>query len=144
MVTVENPNSNKLRSCLDPKDINVAIQWEHFELPTVEEITARMAGAKVFSKIDLNHGCWQQKLDEESQLLTTFNTSSDFELTWLNVIADKLSRLGQTIQTEWSLHPEVFQAICSQWHQPQVDLFATRVNTKLPRFVYRSLTPRHG
>ena len=30
----------------------------------------------------------------------------------LNVIADKLSRLGQTIQTEWSLLPEVFQAIC--------------------------------
>ena len=29
---------------------------------------------------------------------------------WLNVIADKLSRLGQTIQTEWSLHPAVFQA----------------------------------
>ena len=26
---------------------------------------------------------------------------------WLNVIADKLSRLGQTIQAEWSLHPEV-------------------------------------
>ena len=26
----------------------------------------------------------------------------------LNVIADKLSRLGQTIQTEWSLFPEVF------------------------------------
>ena len=50
----------------------------------------------------------------------------------LNVIADKLSRLGQTIQTEWSLHPEVFQAICSQWHQPQVDLFTTRFNNKLP------------
>ena len=33
------------------------------------------------------------------------------------------SRLGQTIQTEWSLHPEVFHEICSQWHQPQVDLF---------------------
>ena len=33
----------------------------------------------------------------------------------LNVIADKLSRLGQTIQTEWSLHPEVFKAICSRW-----------------------------
>ena len=26
----------------------------------------------------------------------------------LNMIADKLSRLGQTIQTEWPLHPEVF------------------------------------
>ena len=54
---------------------------------------------------------------------------------WLNVTTDKLSRLGQTIQTEWSLHPEVFQAICSRWHQPQVDLFATRFNSKLPQFV---------
>ena len=45
---------------------------------------------------------------------------------WLNVVADKLSRLGQTIQTEWSLLPEVFQAICSRWHRHQVDLFATR------------------
>ena len=53
----------------------------------------------------------------------------------LNVIAYKLSRLGQTIQMEWSLHPEVFQAICSQWHQPQVDLFTTRFNNKLPQFV---------
>ena len=53
----------------------------------------------------------------------------------LNVIADKLSRLGQTIQTEWSLHPEVFQAICPWWHQPQVDLFVTRFNNKLPQFV---------
>ena len=53
----------------------------------------------------------------------------------LNMIADKLSRLGQTIQTEWSLDPEVFQAICFRWHQPQVDLFATRFNNKLPQFV---------
>ena len=53
----------------------------------------------------------------------------------LNVVADKLSRLGQTIQTEWSLLPEVFQAICSRWHHPQIDLFATRFNNKLPQFV---------
>ena len=32
----------------------------------------------------------------------------------LNVIADKLSRLGQTIQSEWFLNPEVFQAICNR------------------------------
>ena len=53
----------------------------------------------------------------------------------LNVIADKLSRLGQTIQTEWSLSPEIFQAICHRWYQPTVDLFATRFNNKLPQFV---------
>ena len=40
----------------------------------------------------------------------------------LNVVADKLSRLGQTIQTEWSLHPEVFQTLCSRWHRPQISL----------------------
>ena len=39
----------------------------------------------------------------------------------LNVIADKLSRLGQTIQTEWFLNTEIFQAICNWWHRPQVD-----------------------
>ena len=53
----------------------------------------------------------------------------------LNVVADKLSRLGQAIQTEWSLLPEVFQILCSKWHRPQIDLFATRFNNKLPQFV---------
>ena len=60
----------------------------------------------------------------------------------LNVIADKLSRLGQTIQTEWSLLPEVFQMLCSKWHRPQIDLFATRFNHKLPRFVSPVLDPQ--
>ena len=53
----------------------------------------------------------------------------------LNVIADKLFRLGQTIQTEWSLLPEVFQRLCRKWHRPQIDVFATRFNHKLPQFV---------
>ena len=63
----------------------------------------------------------------------------------LNVIADKLSRLGQTIQTEWSLHTEVFQAICSRWHLPQVDLFATRFNnTNCHSLSHWYQTPRLG
>ena len=53
----------------------------------------------------------------------------------LNVIADKLSRHHQVIQTEWSLHQEVFNQICNKWHWPQIDLFATRYNNKLPKFV---------
>ena len=57
----------------------------------------------------------------------------------LNVVADKLSRLGQTIQTEWSLLPAVFKTLCTRWHQPQIDLFATRFNNKVPQFV--SLVP---
>ena len=53
----------------------------------------------------------------------------------LNVITDKLSRLNQVIQTEWSLLPEVFAQICRRWHLLSVDLFATRFNHKLLRFV---------
>ena len=46
-------------------------------------------------------------------------------------------------ETEWSLHPEVFKAICSRWHQPQVDLFATRFNN-YHSLCHRYQTPRHG
>ena len=74
MVIVDKPKSNDIRICLDPKDLNKAIKREHYQLPTIEEITSRLAGAKVFSKLDLNSGYWQLKLDEDSQLLTTFNT----------------------------------------------------------------------
>ena len=53
----------------------------------------------------------------------------------LNVIADSLSRRDKAIQTEWSLHPQVFQEICQVWHKPMVDLFATSLNAKLPTYV---------
>ena len=53
----------------------------------------------------------------------------------LNVIADKLSRHNQVIQTEWSLSQQVFGLLFSSWALRQLDLFATRFNHKLPRFV---------
>ena len=37
----------------------------------------------------------------------------------LNVITDKLSRQGQVIQTEWSLHQEVFDLLVQTWHRPK-------------------------
>ena len=45
------------------------------------------------------------------------------------------------IQTEWSLHQDVFDQICHRWHRPQIDLFATKYN-KLPRFVSLVLDQR--
>ena len=73
MAAVEKPNGS-LRVCLDPRQLNNAIKREHFQLPTIEDITTRMANAKWFTKLDANRGYWQIPLDEESQLLTTFNT----------------------------------------------------------------------
>ena len=40
-----------------------------------------------------------------------------------------------TAKGVWSLLTEVFQTICIRWHRPQIDLFATRFNNKLPQFV---------
>ena len=53
----------------------------------------------------------------------------------LNVIADSLFRKDKIIQTEWSLHPQIFNLICKVWHTPMVDMFATKMNHKLPLYV---------
>ena len=57
----------------------------------------------------------------------------------LNVIADLLSRLNQVQSTEWVLYLELFEQICQKWFTPHVDLFATRLNHKVPLYV--SLVP---
>ena len=67
-------SSGGLRVCLDPKDLNKSIKRTHHKTPTLEEITNRFSGAKLFSKLDARHGYWSVKLDEESSRLTTFNS----------------------------------------------------------------------
>ncbi len=52
----------------------------------------------------------------------------------LNVIADRLSR-GTAIPTEWEINPRITQSLFDLWGTPYLDLFSTRFNNKLPRFV---------
>ena len=66
-------SDGRLRICLDPKDLNQAIQREYYPLPTIEEIATRLYGAKVFTVLDVRNGFWHIPLDDESSLLTTFN-----------------------------------------------------------------------
>lgn len=73
MVTVLKKNG-KLHICLDPKDLNRAVQREHYPLPTIEDIATRLHGAKVFTKLDVWNGFWHVALDEDSSFLTTFHT----------------------------------------------------------------------
>ena len=67
-------SNNKLRICLDPKDLNRAIKHPHYKTPTLDEITHQLAGSRVFSKLDARHGYWSVSLDEPSSYLTTFNS----------------------------------------------------------------------
>ncbi|XP_048250608.1 uncharacterized protein LOC125378710 [Haliotis rufescens] len=53
----------------------------------------------------------------------------------LNILADYLSRKNKIVPTEWSLHPEVFKWITQVWDSPNIDLFATCLNNKLPVYV---------
>ena len=50
-----------------------------------------------------------------------------------NAIADVLSR--ECVGTEWSLHPVVCRFLFQVWGPPQVDLFATALNHRLPLYV---------
>ena len=42
---INEKRSGKLRICIDPRDLNKVISREHYQLPTQEEITARLTGA---------------------------------------------------------------------------------------------------
>ncbi|CAC5381940.1 E3 ubiquitin-protein ligase DTX4 [Mytilus coruscus] len=65
LVVVEKPKTGKLRICLDPRNLNKAIKREHFALPTIEDITTRLTGAKYLSKLDCNNGYWQLRMDKK-------------------------------------------------------------------------------
>ena len=70
MVIVSKPG--KLRICLDPRDLNRAIQRPKYQMPTVEEILPKLSKAKVFTTLDAKDGFYQIGLDEESSKKTTF------------------------------------------------------------------------
>lgn len=73
LVVVEKPN-HKLRVCLDPKDLNVAIQRPHYPMKTLEDVLPQLSGAMYFTKLDVRSGYWAISLTEQSSYLTTFNT----------------------------------------------------------------------
>lgn len=75
IVTVEKSDGS-LRLCLDPKDLNNAIERNPYYSRKMDEIQAEIGKArgKLFTLVDVKSAYWQVKLDEESSLLTTFNT----------------------------------------------------------------------
>ncbi|KAJ8257246.1 hypothetical protein GJAV_G00183530 [Gymnothorax javanicus] len=74
LVVVEKPRTGKLRICLDPRNLNKAIQRPHYPLLTLDDITPKLAGAQYFSVLDARSGYWAIKLTKQSSMLSTFNT----------------------------------------------------------------------
>ena len=63
-----------LRLCLDPKDLNKAIESNQWYARALDDILSELAQSKYFTVKDATSGFWHILLDFKSSLLTTFNT----------------------------------------------------------------------
>ena len=66
--------TGEMRICIDPKELNKALLRERYILPIIEDSLHELGESRIFSKADLSSGYWHVKLDDESSLLTTFQT----------------------------------------------------------------------
>ena len=78
MVPVQKKNG-QVRICVVLTQLNESVKRDLHPLPTcmLEHVLAHLAGAKVFSKLDVNLGFYQIQLDPRLAKLTTFITSFD-------------------------------------------------------------------
>lgn len=73
-MTIVHKGDGDLRFCLDPKDLNDSIKRQHFQMPTFEDISSKLAGSSVFSILDTKDAFMHVKLSKESSGLCVFNT----------------------------------------------------------------------
>ena len=73
LVVVEKPNG-KLRICIDLVHLNKALKRSYYPLPVIEDGLPELSDVKVFSKADLKDSFLHIELDDESSLLTTYQT----------------------------------------------------------------------
>ena len=60
----------KLRICLDPRNLNEALEREPYHTCSVDEITAKLKGMTVFTIVDFKKGYWMVVLHTDSRKLT--------------------------------------------------------------------------
>ena len=62
--------NKKLRICLDPRDLNEALEREPYYTWSIEEIMGKFHGMTRFTIADFNKGYWMVELDPESRKYT--------------------------------------------------------------------------
>ena len=65
----------QLRVTLDARNVNKAIEPTNVPIPRHEDIKAKLAGCKVFSKLDFKSAFWQIRLAKQSRYLTVFHAN---------------------------------------------------------------------
>ena len=64
-----------VRITMDAKNVNNAIQSMNHPIPRQEDIKAKLAGAKVFSKVDFRKAFWQLELHPDSRHVAVFHAN---------------------------------------------------------------------
>ena len=65
----------KLRICLDPRDLNEALEREPYHTCSVDEITAKLQGMTVFTIVDFKKGYWMVVLHPDSRKTHLYGTT---------------------------------------------------------------------
>ena len=68
-------SDGQIRVTLDARNVNKAIEPTNVPIPRHEDIKAKLAGCKVFSKLDFKSAFWQIKLAKKSRYLTVFHAN---------------------------------------------------------------------
>ena len=72
----------KLRMVVDYRALNLLTQADRYPLPTIDGLLQQMAGARVFSTMDLLNGFWQMPLLEEHRERTAMTTTMFGSFEW--------------------------------------------------------------
>ncbi|PFX24019.1 Retrovirus-related Pol polyprotein from transposon 17.6 [Stylophora pistillata] len=145
MVTAPKPNGD-IRICIDPKDLNCALQRSHCPIPAMDVRLPRLNKAKFSCTVDLRWGFWQAD-PEKIRAITEMPKPTDIKgvqrflglVNYLSKFLPKVSEvckpLGQLTlkETEWcwlEVHDKVFQEIkllvtdspVLRYYQPEEEL----------------------
>ena len=74
MVPVIKSDKSSVRICVDFRKLNMSLKREIYHIPTFEELSYKLAGVIVMSKLDAASGFYQIPLDESSRAFTSFLT----------------------------------------------------------------------
>jgi hypothetical protein len=74
IVMVKNPNSGKVRLCVDYRKVNALTKKDRHPLPLIQECFDSLRDARFFSKIDLQQGFHQMRIADGDVPKTAFGT----------------------------------------------------------------------
>ena len=108
----------------DQKGISVLLQLDN---QTAVAYINNLGGTVSPQLMDLAKALWLWALSRDLVLSVEYIPGAT------NCVADVESRTLRD-RTDWKLHPQIFNQINQKWGPLEVDLFATRLSTQLPRF----------